>query len=563
MPNIGKVPYHPNYFDDSSEWQKWRDAYKGGRTFVERYLEKFSDKETNADYTIRRTISYSPSMARPAMQDLINRMVAAFPVIERRGSSSYVRAAGGEGDGIDGSGLPMSVFLAQTVLPELMIMGNVGIYLDMSDDPTPTQASATWPYMYHYPREDILNWVAGDDGYEKLLLREHQYSYNDLGFPEKTQLAYRLFQKVSDGVLVQTFNGNFKEEREQLLELEQIPFTWLQISDSLMRDIADYQIALLNLASSDISYVLHANFPFLVQQYDRQSEIAAALASTIDDDAATVTDPDETTLNTKKVGTRHGLRYGMNLNQPAFIHPSPEPLRASMEKQEQLHREMHLLLNRSLINLKAVSASEQSRRQSDETMDAGLYILGQTLKAAEEELSTFWADYMQEDVAEIIYPTNYGTVTPEEVQQAVERYQDGMQAIPSSTYQKETAKQLVTTVLRNIPQDTIDKIYSEIDNAPSMASDAATIRDDVEAGLVSHELASKLRLYPAGEVAKAKQEHLERLAAIAISQQKGAGARGIPDATASPNDGKDEKKKSRNTDTNPTTTPPVRGESRD
>jgi hypothetical protein len=40
-----------------------------------------------------------------------------------------------------------------------------------------------------------------------------------------------------------------------------------------MEDIADYQIALMNLESSDINYMLKSNFPFYVEQYDPRAEM--------------------------------------------------------------------------------------------------------------------------------------------------------------------------------------------------------------------------------------------------------------------------------------------------
>ena len=36
---------HPNYDRDYSYWLKWRLTYESGDTFLEEYLEKFSDRE--------------------------------------------------------------------------------------------------------------------------------------------------------------------------------------------------------------------------------------------------------------------------------------------------------------------------------------------------------------------------------------------------------------------------------------------------------------------------------------------------------------------------------------
>jgi hypothetical protein len=57
------------------------------------------------------------------------------------------------------------------------------------------------------------------------------------------------------------------------------------ISDSLLADAADYQIALLNLNSADLGFALKANYPVYTEQVDWRSESphlkqAATLANT-------------------------------------------------------------------------------------------------------------------------------------------------------------------------------------------------------------------------------------------------------------------------------------------
>ena len=52
------------------------------------------------------------------------------------------------------------------------------------------------------------------------------------------------------------------------LELTRIPFVMMDIRDSLLKDICNHQIALLNLLSSDVNFALKANFPFYIEQRD-------------------------------------------------------------------------------------------------------------------------------------------------------------------------------------------------------------------------------------------------------------------------------------------------------
>jgi hypothetical protein len=103
------------------------------------------------------------------------------------------------------------------------------------------------------------------------------------------------------------------------------------------------------------------------------------------------------------------------------------------------------------------------------------------------------------------------------------------------------SKRAVISVLGGaVSQETLDKIFGEIDKAPAIVPDDETISSDVEQGLVSTELGSTMRGYPAGEAEKAKQEHAERLARIAAAQggigtapvKPDAGARGTTDLSA-------------------------------
>ena len=58
-----------------------------------------------------------------------------------------------------------------------------------------------------------------------------------------------------------------------LIDIPEIPFVLMELDTSLMTDIADYQISLLNLASSDVNYALKSNFPFYVAQFNPVAEL--------------------------------------------------------------------------------------------------------------------------------------------------------------------------------------------------------------------------------------------------------------------------------------------------
>jgi hypothetical protein len=139
-----------------------------------------------------------------------------------------------------------------------------------------------------------------------------------------------------------------------------------------------------------------------------------------------------------------------------------------------------------------------------------------------------------------------------------------MSKIPSLTFQKSLAKRIPSLVLgTKVARETMVTINSELDKAPAIVADPKVIAQDVETGLLGLDLASQIRGYPKDEVAKAKKDHAERLARIAISQSENPAARGNPDLSGNPGQAaKDEKTESRDTTTDDTVTGKTRGEGR-
>jgi hypothetical protein len=99
----------------------------------------------------------------------------------------------------------------------------------------------------------------------------------------------------------------------------------LDIGDSLIKDVCQHQIALLNLVSSDVNYALKGNFPFYVEQRDMRAlgshlKVAANADGTATQGGQGASDTDI------KVGVTQGRAYDKGANAPQFINPSSEPL---------------------------------------------------------------------------------------------------------------------------------------------------------------------------------------------------------------------------------------------
>ena len=418
------------------------------------------------------------------------------------------------------------------------------------------------PYFYTYRAEDILSWTYGSDNkLSAVLLRRHVYEVDDVTeLPDEMTVSYRYIRKTVEGVLIEDYEDNTAiPYAHWVLPISEIPFIIIETNISLMAEIANYQIALLNMASSDINYVTKSNFPFYTEQYDPKSELAeylrtARMASTADTSTVSgngaapsegqASDAEVAKAREVVIGAAQGRRYGINLDRPEFIHPSPEPLKASMEKQEAMKKDIRQLVSLSLANLRPKMESAESKEMDQEGLISGLAYLAVILEKAEREAADMWHIYenVKNDVI-ISYPREFALMSETERSKQVQEKAKAMHLVPSKTSQKEIAKDIALIMLgHKTDPTTMDKILKEIDDATIMNIDPEFIIKAAEAALVSAETASVTIGFPSGEAEKAKTEKAEALAQIAASQTKGQGP--VQGVTQSKQQAKDMKKMS-------------------
>lgn len=511
---------HPSY--NISDYAKWRLTYTSGRDFIDTYLEKYTARESNEEFVTRRAMSYCPAFAKSTLNEVKNAIFSRMCDIRRiGGSSSYQRSIN---HNVDLNNSSMNAFIGDLILPELLALGKVGIYVDAPAIAPELLVQEARPYIYYYAAEDILNWAYTDGVLSKLLLRDHSYKYDDNGLPEEVEEAFRFLQLTPDGVSVTLING--EDTNTTMLNLTEIPFTFLALPTSLLSEVADYQIALLNMESSDLNYIIRSNFPFYTEQYNEKLEQAHHAQFSPDGEG----DQEEREIT---VGVSQGRRYGAGLDRPEFIHPSPEPLLASMKKGEQLRQDIRKLINLAIDGL-----------QSDDGLRNGLSFIALILERAERQISRFWAHYTNSLPAEVFYPEDFSLHTDETRIEKAKGLDTLKNNVVSSTYQREISKRIVDALLGGrLPQSKIMDIYNEIDTAPTLTSDPKVIHLDLENALVGNETASRARGYGPDEWRKAQADRAERIR-LTMEAQGGQGgqARGVVDLQTEQPTSKDEKK---------------------
>ncbi len=519
---------HPDYAKATTDWTKFRDTYVGGKKFVTKYLKKFSIREDPTDFTNRQAISYCPAHAKAALIDIKNSIYQRmFEVTRTGGDKTYQDAIKGLDGGVDFEGRTLTNFIGTLTLPELISMGKVGVYVDkfpMPDNPTRANTQGLRPYLYYYPAEDIRSWTIQDSQLVSLLLRDYvEEIEEDTGLVTGIVEKYRHLMLTEAGVTFQMYNKEgAKEGAQAIMNLQKIPFAIGNLSQSLLTDVADYQIALLNLESSDILYSLQSNFPFYVEQFDPRLKNVKKVITTAEEDGQpkreNVADSGNPDI---KVGVTKGRAYPKGFDRPGFIHPSGEPLQVSMAKQSQLKQDIRKLVNLSLSNLERPTGSEPSRELDVKGLEAGLSCIGLELEKLEREIAAIWSDYQKGDVAEVKYPQDYTLRTDADRRTEAKELTALKETVPSQTYQRELSKEIVTvTMEQKVSSEDLTKMHKEIDSAEVLVTDHETIRDDHKEGLVSSKTASKAMGYPEGEIEQAKTDHADRAAAIAIAQKK-------------------------------------------
>jgi hypothetical protein len=579
----------PGYLSGMTDWRKWRLTYEGGDDFREAYLERFSTREDQTDFATRKAMTPVPKFAGAAINDIRNSIYQRLRDVARRGGSRvYQEAVNGNNLGVDHRGSTMNAFLGVKVLTELLVMGRVGVFVDHPFVPrhaTLASVRRPAPYLYKYDIEDILSWTCSKpeapSEFQAVLLRDTTLQYDQTTLlPSLTVERYRYLRidENTGRVHLQFYDAKgqpvdqFGQPGGEIqLELERIPFVMLDLGGSLIRDVCQQQIALINLGSSDVNYALRSNFPFYIEQKDLRA-VGAHLKHAATEDGTATSGGQGAADASIKVGATHGRTYDKGMNAPAFINPSAEPLRASLELQDRLKRDIRELVNLAVSSL-AVRASAESKAMDNQGLEAGLSYIGLLLESAERQIAEFWAAYEERnenkrELAMVKYPERYSLKSDTDRIKEAQELQKLMGAVPGRKVKRELAKGVVQTLLGGkISVDELEEITREIDNAHYTTSDPNVIIQAVVNGACGAKTASIALGFDDDEYLAAREDHAARIARIAESQGKendgsDPGARGVADLSANPNAGKDEKAASRDTTMQDTTAPRVRGKGR-
>lgn len=577
---------HPDYIGQTSDWALWRATQAGGTQFVNQYVKKFSKREKDTDYTLRKSITPVQSHAKAAVTNIQNAVFQRMPdVVRNGGSPQYQKAVAGKAGGVDRKGSSMSHFIGTKVLPDLLFMGRVGVFVDNSVVSAATLADDVGlPYMYSYRVEDIVGWEIGPVGtktdFTALLLRD--YYTKKVAIPNSTTFMssslverYRLVWIENGKVHYQfydiqskpiTASGQPDHSGPKTLDLERIPFVMFEINDSLLRDIAQHQVVLTNLRSANILYDLKANVPFYTEQRDNRAA-GSHLKTAIGEDGTSSSGGQASAENEIQVGGTDGRFYAPMMERPGFISPPSEPLQASLELQRRIEDDIERLVNLAVSSLGNSRKSGEARQYDNQGLEAGLSYIAQVLQNGENRIAEHWSAYEGDSSRQTVmvkYPERFTLKSMQDKLDEAQALSDLMDAIPSKLARKEFAKIVVNSLLGGhlLPEQLLT-ILGEIQDAPYTTSDPEVIAMVKDKGLASDiTLSEALGFDGEKEVEQAKQDHADRVKRLQQAQVMSSpnpAARGIPDLDADAESGKIERQQATDSDLQDSTEVKERG----
>lgn len=553
---------HPIYSAKAGLWMKWRLCYEGAEAFKAEYLYRYSKREDDTDFTNRKKITYVPGHSRAVINIIRNALAVRLPDVVRKGSQEYLDAMKEDVDGFKSS---MTAFVALDITPLLLVQGKRIVVVDA----IPSKEGATkaedlgTPYFYTVDAENVLSWAYADTGdLTSILMQLHEDVINaETGLVEGSQLIYRYMRLLEDGeeytgacgatfagpgVVIASFDVEGKllsrENACQFLEMDRIPVVEFSLVSSIMAEIADHQISLLNLASTDMDFLWRGNFPLYTEQQPKKTSSIRPRGtkrrkSDEDTDSESVmsgADPGTgPNSSQRRVGSGKGVGYPENMDRPDFISPATENLKVSMTKQEGIAKEIRILVDLALVSLsvKALEQSGKSKEADRVGEEAGLAYIGQALESGERELGQIFEMMAGNppEAIEVNYPESYSIRTASERRAEAEELRKLHSAVRSDTYQRTLDKRVAEVLLKPlVSADELEAVFKEIDAGAFIDDDkerSAVIQKDVTVKILSRGSAAVLRGYDADEAEKVRNDAASDVSAL-LGGSEGAPAAG-------------------------------------
>ncbi len=542
---------HPEYSRYADDWFKYKVTYYGGEEFIKEFLYQFSSAEDKQDFLDRRRLTYVINHANRIIDEIRNALMSKMPDVMRDGDPRYTQMMDTD---VDRKRQSMTAFVGVELLPLLLAQGKRYVQIDappLYEEETLADESKL-PNIWAIDADNVLAWSYDeeDEYFTSILIREFADVRDDVtGLVVETREQFRYMRLVDEsfnmdvpvkgssekielrgpGVLVQVLTADGKEaELPFVIPIERIPVVEFRLVDSLLTDIADMQIALMNLSSTDVYFCFKGNFPLYTEQYSTRHAYIKPAGTKRDTASGEVVDMrdrvseiDDDYEKRLDVGVNKGVGYEQDLERPDWISPPVANLEASMKKQKDIEEQITVAAHLAMttLSVKALQQSGASKKADRIGEDAALDYIATVLQTGEAELAEIIGMFVGTQVdSSVKYPTGYTLKTDEQRQEEASKLAERQYDVPSPTYTREIQKRLAHLVLKQIvPQEVLDRIGKEIDISPYIDASptrAEVVIKDVTAGLLSEESATAARGYGEEEAEKVAVEKIVKTEAL-------------------------------------------------
>jgi len=489
-----------------NDFDLWRYAYIGGSQFIDRYLEKVSSKESDSEFARRKNLTFCPTDAADAIDEIKNSIFQRIVDVSRIGGSKlYTQVMSGELGGVDFDYRDMNTFMGELVLLELLVMGQVGVFVDnfTEDQLGSNQLTAgnKHPFLQVIPRENIEELVRAKTN--QLI----KVKFNDLVFEDTDGVVTYYTESVTSEL---NKKPTITQSKPITLEIDKIPFVLFETSRPMMMNVAEIQKALLNLHSNDLRMAIEGN-------YHVYYEFSTAREG-----------QDEPKHMKQKKSVTAGISTGRKVSggAPGFVSPNADNLRASMEKIASLEAKIRRQVHLNVASQNPRRQAADSKEYDDRPLEAGLSAIGQVLERGEKQIADIFALYMNDDTPTISYPQRYDLKGDAERREEAKEQSDLGMLVASDTFRRQTHKSIAERIYgHRLSSEEMATIYAEIDQADTLTVAPDVLMRAVELGLVDLVTASNgLGFDGETVVPKAQEEHAKKLAEMQKAQSIGFNA---------------------------------------
>jgi len=190
---------HCEYDEREPQWERCRDAYEGEDEVKEegvKYLPMLGGQKLE-EYQAYKTRAMWYGATDRTIKGLTGGVMRVEPKVT--GPEQLLTQL----DDVTLTGQNLDAF-AKCLVSEVLTTGRAGLFLDMTDHPTP--GTTARPYWCWYCAEQIVNWQTetrnGVPTLTLVVLKEEQAKATDDAFVVQEQCQYRVLKLTSDGVYV-------------------------------------------------------------------------------------------------------------------------------------------------------------------------------------------------------------------------------------------------------------------------------------------------------------------------------------------------------------------------